>query len=297
MARRTERKGGCSPEPKVALSDIDAESDLRITLGGAYDALGKRDSAMGDGGTSSPNGGLGTQTQFLETGRLLDKVEATIVDSFIAVIEGRTFLRECMFRSMQPAFSLPLLTYSTVSELESQLGHASAELVILSLIEVSNEASVRPLKALAELVHGIPIIVLASANHAELARTAVRHGAKGYIPLSMGFEIAIEAARFVLAGGDLCVDGLLTRRSVWPELFGCSQPLGLVTARELPVIRAIQQGKSNKIIAYELNMCESTVKVHVRNVMKKLKAKNRTEAATKARVDTLEASPRPAVRF
>ena len=59
---------------------------------------------------------------------------------------------------------------------------------------------------------------------------------------------------------------------------------GLVTARELAVIRAIQKGKSNKVIAYELNMCESTVKVHVRNIMKKLKAKNRTEVAINALV-------------
>jgi DNA-binding NarL/FixJ family response regulator len=92
------------------------------------------------------------------------------------------------------------------------------------------------------------------------------------------------------------MDCLLAGRS-GPELFGCSQPLGLVTARELAVIRAIQQGKSNKIIAHELNMCESTVKVHVRNVMKKLKAKNRTEAAIKARVDTLDASDYPALRL
>jgi DNA-binding NarL/FixJ family response regulator len=47
------------------------------------------------------------------------------------------------------------------------------------------------------------------------------------------------------------------------------------------VIRALQQGKPNKVIAYELNMCESTVKVHVRNLMKKMKAKNRTDLAIK----------------
>jgi len=52
--------------------------------------------------------------------------------------------------------------------------------------------------------------------------------------------------------------------------------------RELAVVRAIQQGKPNKIIAYQLGMCESTVKVHVRNVMKKLKARNRTEVAVRA---------------
>ena len=36
---------------------------------------------------------------------------------------------------------------------------------------------------------------------------------------------------------------------------------------------------ANKLIAYELNMCESTVKVHIRNIMKKLKATNRTQVA------------------
>jgi DNA-binding NarL/FixJ family response regulator len=51
------------------------------------------------------------------------------------------------------------------------------------------------------------------------------------------------------------------------------------TSRQAAVIEALRMGKPNKSIAYELNMCESTVKVHVRNIMKKLKAKNRTEVA------------------
>jgi DNA-binding NarL/FixJ family response regulator len=55
-----------------------------------------------------------------------------------------------------------------------------------------------------------------------------------------------------------------------------------LTRRELSVVQAIQQGKSNKIIAYQLNMCESTVKVHVRNIMRKLGARNRTDVAIKA---------------
>jgi DNA-binding NarL/FixJ family response regulator len=47
----------------------------------------------------------------------------------------------------------------------------------------------------------------------------------------------------------------------------------------MAVIEMIRQGKANKTIAYELNMCESTVKVHVRNIMKKLRARNRTQVA------------------
>ena len=98
--------------------------------------------------------------------------------------------------------------------------------------------------------------------------------------MTMGFEIAIEVMRFVLAGGTyvppdclLVGDQLGVRTSTtspWPYM---------LTSRELSVVRAIQQGKSNKIIANELNMCLSTVKVHVRNVMRKLNAKNRTDVA------------------
>jgi DNA-binding NarL/FixJ family response regulator len=40
-------------------------------------------------------------------------------------------------------------------------------------------------------------------------------------------------------------------------------------------------GKANKIIAHELGMCEGTVKVHVRNIMRKVGATNRTQAAFK----------------
>jgi len=53
----------------------------------------------------------------------------------------------------------------------------------------------------------------------------------------------------------------------------------MFTARQTAVIAALRQGKQNKIIAHELNMRESTVKVHVRNIMQKLKATNRTEVA------------------
>ena len=57
---------------------------------------------------------------------------------------------------------------------------------------------------------------------------------------------------------------------------------------------ALRRGKANKIIAYELNLRESTVKVHVRNIMKKLKATNRTEVAFKIR-DLLPETAGPSI--
>ena len=55
--------------------------------------------------------------------------------------------------------------------------------------------------------------------------------------------------------------------------------LASLTQRQAAVAEALRHGKSNKIIAYELNMCENTVKVHIRSILKKLHATNRTEAA------------------
>jgi DNA-binding NarL/FixJ family response regulator len=213
---------------------------------------------------------------------------AAKVDGFIAVIESRIFLQDCIRRSMQSAFSLPIVTCSTLSELELGLRDASAAIVILSWMEASNEANTKVLNALSELVPNVPVVVLAQKNDVDLARTAIRHGAKGYIPCTLGFDITVEAVRFVLAGGTYvpmeCV--LATGGSD----IAAAQPspsVGAVTGRELAVVRAIQQGKSNKVIAYDLNMCESTVKVHVRNIMKKLKAKNRAEIAIKAQTASI----------
>ena len=52
-----------------------------------------------------------------------------------------------------------------------------------------------------------------------------------------------------------------------------------LTPRERDVLRSLRGGHQNKIIAFELGISESTVKVHLRNIMKKLNASNRTQVA------------------
>ena len=200
---------------------------------------------------------------------------------YIALIESRSFLGECIRRSMQTALPRPVIAYSTVSELERQLDRSSLELILLCLPEEGLGSTSLALKALSDLAPGVPIVVLASNSDANVARAAISDGAKGYVPATMGFEIAVEAVRFVLSGGTYVpMDYFIAPQLAMPKP---ATPSG-VTTRELAVVRAIQQGKSNKIIAYELNMCESTVKVHVRNLMKKLNAKNRTDVAIQAQV-------------
>jgi DNA-binding NarL/FixJ family response regulator len=201
----------------------------------------------------------------------------------VAIVESRPFLLECVRRSMQSALSATVATYSTLSELGAKVNCASTDLVVLSLLEASSEACATALKDLSEFSLGRPVIVLTSTNDVNLARAALRCGAKGFIPVTMGFEIAIEVMRFVLAGGTYVPPDVLLA----PGPVNLTTPTTLarpniLTGRELSVVRAIQQGKPNKVIAYEMNMCLSTVKVHVRNIMRKLGAKNRTDVAMAA---------------
>jgi DNA-binding NarL/FixJ family response regulator len=202
---------------------------------------------------------------------------------YVAIVESRVFLRECIRMSLQAALPLPVIAYASEQELERD-SRGEPEAVLWSALEASHEGSARALTTLARIVPQSPVIVLGAHSGIDMARLAVHHGAKAYIPYATGFDLAIEAVRFVLSGGTYVpVECLLHERHASEAGAGRTAvgPQG-ITEREQAVVRAIQQGKSNKVIAYELNLCESTVKVHVRRIMKKLKAKNRTEVAIRA---------------
>jgi len=95
-------------------------------------------------------------------------------------------------------------------------------------------------------------------------------------------RVVAEAIELARAGGTFVpVSGFLALREVICAAVE-SKPLmpSFLTTRQGAVAEALRKGKANKIIAYELNMCESTVKVHVRNIMKKVQATNRTQVAT-----------------
>ena len=211
------------------------------------------------------------------------KAEAKL-DRYIALVDSCTFMRGCLQCSMQAKLSLPVVTFTTLSELENQFSDSVA-LVIICLTDVGKAECANALTTLSTLGPGVPIVVLDPVNDTELARTAHSLGAKGYIPNTTNFEVAAAAVRFILAGGtyvpvDCVLASDLSAHSATQE----SGSSIVLTEREIGVVKAIQQGKSNKIIAYQLCITEATVKVHVRNIMKKMKAKNRTDIAIKAQI-------------
>ncbi len=205
-----------------------------------------------------------------------------IIEKMLVVVDNRQFFRECIQRSIESALAIPVLALSSISELADR--HIASESIRLLMVFVSDggsEGNTQALSVVSEFSLSVPTVILSSRHDMPMMRAAMAHGAKAYIPMTMGFQIVVEAVRFVLAGGTYVPPEYLL--AAGQAASPIQQPVrSAITARELAVVRAIQQGKPNKIIAYELNMCESTVKVHVRRIMKKLKAKNRTNVAIKA---------------
>ncbi len=106
-------------------------------------------------------------------------------------------------------------------------------------------------------------------------------GARGYIPTGLSLRVAVQAMRLINAGGVFIPAACLAQLAALPVKPAIPAMLdkSALSQKEVLVASALRKGTPNKIIAYDLGMCESTVKTHVRNIMKKLKAKNRTEAA------------------
>jgi DNA-binding NarL/FixJ family response regulator len=114
-------------------------------------------------------------------------------------------------------------------------------------------------------------IVLTTYSGDVQAARAFKAGAAAYLLKSMLRKELIETIRTVSAGG----------RRIPPEI---AQDMAehmdgdALTDREVEVLRSISQGHANKVVACKLNITEDTVKSHMKNILGKLHANDRTHA-------------------
>jgi DNA-binding NarL/FixJ family response regulator len=201
----------------------------------------------------------------------------------IAVIDERRLSRDLLKSGLESVGEFEVTTAPTVDEWIDRSKVAPATLVVVCLPSSKPRVEAKQkLAALLPALQGTPVVVMGDdKDDVEYVMWFLEQGVRGYIATDLPLDVAFQAMRLVSAGGTYvpvsCVFD--ARRDLRPAR-GLDSINGQVfTARQAAVVDALRRGKANKTIAYELNMRESTVKVHVRNIMKKLKAKNRTEVA------------------
>lgn len=199
----------------------------------------------------------------------------------IVVIDRRTLLRECLVNALRTVVSARIIAYASVDGWIEDANSGVPAAVLLCVSDAQEDAGILEKAAAAVGGNNVPLIIVGETEDPDRIIDAIQIGARGYIPTNLPLSIAVQALRLVTEGGIFVPANSLIAAHRQPagRSKAVAPELEMFTARQAAVVQALCRGKANKVIAYELNMCESTVKVHVRNIMKKLKARNRTEVA------------------
>jgi DNA-binding NarL/FixJ family response regulator len=198
-------------------------------------------------------------------------------------LDPRAFTRDCIGRWLRTSLSgFDICSLSDPEQIETApIAHHRIRAVILNAgPEPMSSTAVAPLVSrVSEILPEIPVAVLSDREDPTNIREAFSRGVRGYIPTSLGSQVAIEALRLVCVGGTYAPAVALLSEADHPSAPEGEPLIAGFTQRQSQILDCLQRGMANKLIAYELNMCESTVKVHIRNIMKKLNATNRTQVA------------------
>ena len=205
----------------------------------------------------------------------------------IVIIDRRQLVGRCLATSLSEADkNTAFEVYADIASWKRQKSVTQTSVVVLCRpdgnLSTTEWAEVtRELTLLQGEIDAPPVAVISDGENLDQIVRIIKLGVKGYIPTTTSVDVALQALQLVQAGGVYipaeCLLPLLDNMELQKP--SEHQDDEIFSPRQLCVARALRKGTPNKIIAYELNMCESTVKVHVRNIMKKLKAKNRTEVA------------------
>lgn len=222
-------------------------------------------------------------TDKIVTGRIPTVSPIPSLDNKVTVVIHKSQLySDCLARSIQGAARETVVAYGSVEGWLEYRHLQVASLVIICVSGLSKEAEAQQLGLLlSQTDNAIPVVVMGDSESPSDIIDVLAKGGRGYIPTSLSLDITVKALHLVRAGGVFIpANSLLeSQRATHTQSSLKQTDFGLFTAKQATVIEGIRLGKANKTIAYELNMCESTVKVHVRNIMKKLQAKNRTQVA------------------
>ena len=128
------------------------------------------------------------------------------------------------------------------------------------------------------------IIMLTVSEDADCLLEALRAGARGYLLKNIETDFLLDSIRRAVAGESVMSQQMTTRladamRTTSSKFVGAENGLGKLTPREREIIVMLAHGDSNKKIARTLNLAESTVKIHVQGILRKLNLSSRVQAA------------------
>ncbi len=209
---------------------------------------------------------------------------AATAAGYIGIIDRRMLERECLAHSLNYQYAdRRILTFSNLGEWQqarAEIGMPAA--VLVSAWPGPSAETNRDLAEIVAAVSPAAVVVLSDDQDINTILDTIALGVRGYISSSVSIDVCVQAISLAIAGGRFIpASSVMNMKSLFGLTAHASVPPTKFTSRQSAIAEALRCGKANKDIALELNLCESTIKVHIRNIMKKLGATNRTEVACK----------------
>jgi DNA-binding NarL/FixJ family response regulator len=169
-----------------------------------------------------------------------------------------------------------------------QLAHRLEPDVVLLDIRMPDMDGLAALREIKRQQPRLPVIMLTAYDEPAWLVQAISYGAAGYLLKTMARDDLVAAIKAVASGDGLLDPSHLSSvvRQLGSETVEPTNPivgdLNELTAREREVLALVAEGLTNQQIAEVLGVAPSTIKSHVQNVMLKLGASDRTQAAVMA---------------
>lgn len=174
-----------------------------------------------------------------------------------------------------------ILQASSYSQVFKILNTEPAVDVLVLDVEMQDMPWLESLKKIHALAPKTKIIVVSASEDSRTIRTILATGVKGYIPKRSEVKVFNNALKLIIEGGSYVPPNLLENTPL-NALSGRNIGIKTLTTRQSQVLDLIAQGKSNKQIAYDMGVSESTVKLHINALLRSLHVSNRTQAVITA---------------
>ena len=155
--------------------------------------------------------------------------------------------------------------------------------VVLLDLNMPGVGGLEAVKAIVEEAPEVRVLMLTVSEDATDLMDALRSGASGYLLKNIEMEELVSAIRRA-AAGDSVVSPQMTAKLIQgvrdqPRVSDKAVERDRFSPRERDILACLARGESNKEIARELDLAESTVKIHVQNIFKKLGVTSRVQVA------------------
>ncbi len=141
------------------------------------------------------------------------------------------------------------------------------------------------------------VIMLTVSEEGEDLATALHAGARGYLIKNIDADYLQRAIERAAGGESVLAESMAAKlvaqlqKQREPKPAAPPSELDRLTPREREILACLARGESNKLIARVLDLAESTVKIHVQNILKKLGLSSRVQAAVFAVEQGLGSGP------